>query len=168
MKTPRVIQSKIFNRDTLLPQLNIWRFLDKKIVFTNGCFDILHAGHIDYLSQAADCGDVLIIGINSDLSVSRLKGPGRPLQNENSRAMVLSSLFFVKAVISFTEDTPYELIKLVQPDVLIKGSDYTEENIVGADVVKAKNGVVKTIPLLEGYSTSKIEEKIIRNIQIKE
>jgi D-glycero-beta-D-manno-heptose 1-phosphate adenylyltransferase len=162
-----VVQSRIYTKERLKPVLEMWKFQDKKIVFTNGCFDILHAGHIDYLSKAADLGNILIIGINSDDSVKRLKGSGRPLQNLESRLLVLASLFFVKVVIAFDEDTPYELIKFIQPDVLVKGSDYRENEIIGADVVKSNKGTVATIPFLEGYSTSLIEKKIIRNNQRK-
>ena len=126
----------------------------RKIVFTNGCFDILHRGHIEYLSKASDLGDVLIIGLNTDASVKRIKGEGRPVQDETSRALILASLRFVEAVILFDEDTPYDLISMIKPDVLVKGGDYTEETIVGADIVKAIGGEVVTIPLVEGYSTS--------------
>jgi rfaE bifunctional protein nucleotidyltransferase chain/domain len=156
-----VIKSRIYNRESLAQHLLFWRFHGKKIVFTNGCFDILHRGHIDYLSKAADCGNILVIGLNSDQSVKKLKkGASRPLQDETSRALILASLHFVSAVILFDEDTPYELIKLVQPDVLVKGSDYKVEQIAGHDIVQAKGGVVKLIPFLEGFSTSGIEQKI--------
>jgi rfaE bifunctional protein nucleotidyltransferase chain/domain len=138
----------------------MWRFQGRKIVFTNGCFDILHKGHVEYLSKARDLGDILIIGLNTDASVSRLKGSGRPVQDQSSRALVLASLRVVEAVVFFEEDTPYNLIDLVKPDVLVKGGDYTEENIVGADVVKANGGSVVIIPLVEGYSTSGIIKKL--------
>lgn len=154
------IRSKIFDTENLKRQLSVWRILSKKIVFTNGCFDILHLGHIDYLSKAAQEGDVLVIGVNTDKSTSNLKGPHRPINNEEQRSMILASLRFTDAVILFDEPTPYELIKLVQPDVLVKGADYKAEEIVGYDVVTAKGGKVKTIEFLPGYSTSKIEEKI--------
>ena len=140
--------------------LNIWQFQGKKIVFTNGCFDILHLGHIDYLSKAKDLGDVLIIGLNTDLSVSKIKGNNRPIQDENSRAMILASLGFVDAVVFFGEDTPYNLIKITQPNILVKGADYKAENIVGYDIVKNKGGEIITIEFLEGYSTTGIEKKI--------
>ena len=132
----------------------------KKIVFTNGCFDILHRGHIEYLSMARDLGVVLIIGLNTDDSVKRIKGEGRPVQDETSRALILASLRFVEAIILFDEDTPYDLISMIKPDVLVKGGDYTEETIVGADIVKANGGEVVTIPLVEGYSTSGLIEVI--------
>ena len=156
MTTLEVTKNKIFDRALLGNRVAMWRFLNNKIVFTNGCFDILHRGHIEYLSQARDKGAVLIIGLNSDASVKRIKGEGRPVQDEMTRALVLASLRIVDAVVLFDEDTPYELIKFVQPDVLVKGGDYTEETIVGADIVKANGGEVVVIPLVEGYSTSKI------------
>jgi rfaE bifunctional protein nucleotidyltransferase chain/domain len=141
-------------------KLKVWRNDHKKIVFTNGCFDILHRGHVDYLAKAADLGDVLIIGVNTDSSVSKLKGPHRPIQDEQSRMQILAALGFVDAVILFDEETPYQLIKLVQPDVLVKGSDYKPEDIVGFDIVANKGGAVKTIDFIPGYSTSLIEQKI--------
>jgi D-glycero-beta-D-manno-heptose 1-phosphate adenylyltransferase len=144
----------------LKPRLAYWNFHSKKIVFTNGCFDILHQGHIDYLSKAADQGDVLIVGLNTDNSVAQLKGKGRPVQDENSRAMLLAALRFVDAVVLFDQDTPLELISLVQPDVLVKGSDYKAEDIVGHDVVKNNGGEIITIDFLDGYSTSALIEKI--------
>jgi rfaE bifunctional protein nucleotidyltransferase chain/domain len=134
----------------------MWKFLNQKIVFTNGCFDILHRGHTEYLSQARDKGDVLIIGLNTDASVRRIKGESRPVQDQESRALLLASLRFVDAVVFFDEDTPQELIRAIKPDVLVKGGDYTEENIVGADIVKGGGGEVVTIPIVEGYSTSSI------------
>ena len=160
MSKLEIIESKIFSKESLKYQLAIWRFLSKKIVFTNGCFDILHLGHIDYLSKAAEFGDVLIVGLNSDDSVRTIKGINRPINDENSRAKILASLGFVSAVILFDEDTPYNLINFVQPDVLIKGSDYKPEDIVGYDIVKAKGGEIETIDFLHGYSTSLIIDKI--------
>ena len=159
MTTLEVSRNKIFDLAVLGNRLAMWRFLNNKIVFTNGCFDILHRGHIAYLSEARDRGDVLIIGLNSDASVQRIKGDGRPVQDEMSRALILASLRFVDAVVLFDEDTPYELIKLVKPDVLVKGGDYTEETIVGAGFVKENGGEVVTIPLVEGYSTTEIIKK---------
>lgn len=154
------IQSKILNHESLPEKLKAWRESGKKIVFTNGCFDLLHLGHIDYLSKAADCGDVFIIGVNSDASVSKLKGEHRPIQDENSRSRILAALSFVTAVIVFTEETPYELIKIIQPDVLVKGADYKVEQIAGHDIVLEKGGEVILIDFLPGYSTSAIEKKI--------
>ena len=161
MTNLEIIKQKIVSLEQLKRNIAIWRMKDMKIVFTNGCFDILHHGHIDYLSKAADLGDVLIIGVNSDSSVKKLeKGANRPIQNENDRAMILSSLQFVEAITIFSEDTPLELIKAIQPDVLVKGGDWKENEIVGADVVNAKGGIVTTIPFVDGYSTSNIEKRI--------
>lgn len=127
-----------------------------KIVFTNGCFDILHLGHVEYLAAAKEMGDILIVGVNSDASVKRLKGPSRPVNPEHARTAVLAALFFVDYVILFEEDTPLRLIESIEPNVLVKGSDYEINQIVGADIVIAKNGEVRTIPLTEGFSSSKI------------
>jgi D-glycero-beta-D-manno-heptose 1-phosphate adenylyltransferase len=157
-----VLRNKVLSGPALARNLAIWRFQDRKIVFTNGCFDILHLGHIDYLARAADLGHVLIIGLNTDASVSRIKGPRRPLQDQESRSMVLAAFGFVTAVVLFDEETPYELIKLIRPDFLVKGADYTPEEIVGFDIVKAKGGEVVTIEFLEGYSTTGIVEKILK------
>ncbi len=155
-----IVQSKIIDRNELIPHLSRWRFQSKKIVFTNGCFDLLHLGHIDYLAKAAEEGDLLIIGLNSDSSTRALKGPNRPINGQKQRAMVLASMQFVNAVVLFDDSTPLELIRQIQPDILIKGGDYKPEEIVGFDIVKAKNGIVKTIEFLPGYSTTYIEEKI--------
>ncbi|MCB0492143.1 MAG: D-glycero-beta-D-manno-heptose 1-phosphate adenylyltransferase [Cyclobacteriaceae bacterium] len=148
------------NVEQSLVQVEKWRSHGQKIVFTNGCFDILHLGHVDYLEKAAGLGDRLIIGLNTDDSVSRFKGPERPIQDQNSRARILSSLQFVDMVVLFNEDTPLELISKLIPDILVKGSDYLAENIVGAEVVKKHGGEVKTIDFVSGYSTSRIIEKI--------
>ena len=166
MNNLELIQAKILNRKKLENQLAVWRFKDKKIVFTNGCFDLLHLGHIDYLSKAKDQGDVLIVGVNTDASVQRLKGENRPVTDEISRSTIMASLQFVSAVVLFDEDTPYDLIQQVQPDVLVKGSDYKPEDIVGYDVVKAKGGEIVTIDFLEGYSTTGIFNKIAGIIRI--
>jgi rfaE bifunctional protein nucleotidyltransferase chain/domain len=155
-----VIQSKIIDIDQLDSKLAYWNFKNQKIVFTNGCFDILHRGHIEYLAQAASFGDILMIGLNTDDSVRKLKGDSRPVQDQYARALLLASLHFVHAVVYFDEDTPYELIKKVQPDILIKGSDYHVEDIVGYDIVMQKGGVVKTIDFIPGYSTTSIIEKL--------
>jgi rfaE bifunctional protein nucleotidyltransferase chain/domain len=162
MSKLEVIRKKIFTYTDAEygRMLTIWQFQGKKIVFTNGCFDILHLGHIDYLSKAKDLGDLLIIGLNTDESVRRIKGNNRPIQDEISRAMVLASLSFVDAVVFFGEDTPYNLIKTTQPDILVKGADYKPEDIVGYDIVKNKGGETITIEFLPGYSTSSIEAKI--------
>jgi rfaE bifunctional protein nucleotidyltransferase chain/domain len=160
MKKLELINSMIFdNKEEIKFWLGYWRFHQNKIVFTNGCFDILHRGHIDYLANAADLGDVLIIGLNADESVSRIKGINRPIQDQTSRAMILSALHFVDAVVLFNEDTPYDLIKYVKPDILVKGSDYKPEEIVGYDVVNEKGGEIITIDFLEGFSTSNIIQR---------
>lgn len=140
--------------------LSLWRFKDDKIVFTNGCFDILHKGHIEYLAKAASLGTKLVIGLNTDASVKRLKGDSRPVNDENARALLLASLVFVDKVILFDTDTPRDLIDFVQPDVLVKGGDYKPEEIVGYDIVKAKGGEIVTLNFVEGYSTTSLIEKM--------
>ncbi len=131
----------------------------QNVVFTNGCFDIIHAGHIDYLSKARNLGDVLVVGLNSDESVRRLKGPQRPINNVDARSKVLASLFFVDYIIVFEEDTPLNLIKSVRPDILVKGGDYTRDAVVGADFVESYGGKVVILPFLKGYSTTSILNK---------
>lgn len=158
----QTIKNKILTPEQLTSVLTYLRLKQKKIVFTNGCFDLIHQGHVDYLAKAREKGDVLILGLNTDNSVHRLKGETRPIQDEQSRAMIIASLLCVDYVVLFDEDTPYELIKKVQPDVLVKGADYKVENIVGYDIVTAKGGKVETIEFLEGYSTSNIVNKIKR------
>jgi rfaE bifunctional protein nucleotidyltransferase chain/domain len=153
------LKTRIFTWEEVEKQCHIWRFKDKKIVFTNGCFDLLHLGHIEYLVKASVFGDALIVGLNSDASTRMIKGDHRPIMDENSRAMVLASLRFVDAVVLFDQQTPYELIRLIQPDILIKGEDYKVEEIVGHDIVQAHGGKVITIELSEGYSTSSIVKK---------
>ena len=138
----------------------MWRASGKKIVFTNGCFDILHHGHLAYLAQAASFGNILMVGVNSDASVKRLKGQDRPLTHENDRAFQLASLLVVDAVCIFDEDTPKELIELVRPNVLAKGGDYSIETIVGADFILNNGGSVEVIPFVNGYSTTSIIEHI--------
>ena len=161
MTNIEIIRQKIVQVELLKRTIAAWRMKELKIVFTNGCFDLLHRGHIDYLSKAADLGDVLIVGVNSDSSVKQLnKGANRPIQHENDRALILSSLQFIHAITIFNEDTPLELIKAIQPDVLVKGGDWKENEIVGADVVKANGGTVAVIPFVDGYSTTNIEKKI--------
>jgi len=160
MRNLDIIKSKIHTPESLKGPLARWRFFEKSVVFTNGCFDILHLGHIDYLSKAADEGEILIIGLNTDESVRKIKGNNRPVVEEGPRSMVLASLRFVDAVVLFNEDTPYELIKFIQPDVLIKGSDYTIDEIVGSDIVMNKGGEVKTIDFVPGYSSTDIITKI--------
>ena len=155
------IQNKLFlSKEDFSILLKTWKTLNKKIVFTNGCFDILHRGHADYLARAASLGDVLAVGLNTDKSVRKLKGSSRPIVDEYSRAFLLSSFLFVDAVILFDEDTPFDLIHFIQPDILVKGSDYKEENIVGADIVKAKGGSIITIDFVPGFSTTSIVNRI--------
>jgi D-beta-D-heptose 7-phosphate kinase/D-beta-D-heptose 1-phosphate adenosyltransferase len=135
----------------------------KSIVFTNGCFDILHVGHTTYLQKAKDLGDVLILGLNSDASVRRLKGESRPINNENDRATVLLALRSIDHVVIFPEDTPFNLISLIQPDILAKGGDYSRDTIVGADIVEARGGKVVVIPLVDGKSTTATINKMQTN-----
>ncbi len=155
-----LINDKILSLQKAIYRINAWKFTGKTIVFTNGCFDLLHLGHIDYLAKAAMLGDKLVIGLNTDASVSRLKGEHRPITNEKSRASILAALSFVNAVILFDQPTPLEVIAALEPDVLVKGADYTVDNIVGADLVLNKGGQVKTLNYIDGYSTSLIEERI--------
>jgi len=154
------IQHKIYSREALVRECNVWRASGKRIVFTNGCFDILHHGHLDLLAKAADFGNVLVLGLNTDSSVKRLKGPERPVTNEEDRAFQAASLLCVDAVCLFDEDTPETLIKLVKPDVLVKGGDYTISQIVGAEFVKSIGGAVEIIPFVDGYSTTSIIDRI--------
>jgi rfaE bifunctional protein nucleotidyltransferase chain/domain len=154
-------QDKIITDLSALVQLcNSWKANNQRIVFTNGCFDILHKGHIDYLYKASNLGDKMIVAINSDASVSALKGIHRPIQDEDSRAFIMASLGCVDAVIIFNEDTPLNLIESILPNILVKGGDYTISTIVGAKEVIAHGGEVKVIPFLDGYSTTAIETKI--------
>jgi D-beta-D-heptose 7-phosphate kinase/D-beta-D-heptose 1-phosphate adenosyltransferase len=144
----------------LLQKLNVWRLLGKTIVFSNGCFDILHAGHIASLSEAAQHGDVLVIGVNADVSVKKIKGDNRPLNDENSRSLLLASLSMVDAVIIFSEDTPLEIIKMILPNVLVKGGDYSIDQIAGSKEVIAGGGKVIINPVINGFSTTSIIQKI--------
>ena len=150
----------IVTRKELIDICETLRSDDKEIVFTNGCFDIVHAGHVIYLHDAKSYGDVLVVGLNSDDSVRRLKGEKRPLNAENDRAVVLDSLKPVDYVCIFDEDTPFELISAIKPDVLVKGGDYTRNTIVGADIVEQNGGKVIVVPLLEGRSTTSIIERM--------
>jgi rfaE bifunctional protein nucleotidyltransferase chain/domain len=160
MNHQQILHDKIFTLDTLLAEVKQWKSLGNKIVFTNGCFDILHRGHVDYLNKASDLGDKLIVALNSDASMRKLKGPHRPIQDEQSRLHIMASLECVSAVFLFNEETPMEVLSKIVPDILVKGADYTIETIVGADIVLKNGGEVKTIDFLEGYSTSLIERKI--------
>jgi rfaE bifunctional protein nucleotidyltransferase chain/domain len=160
MNPKQQLYSKVFESgESFQKKLNLWRFKDYKVVFTNGCFDLVHPGHIDTLTTAKAFGDKLIVGLNSDSSVSNLKGPTRPIMDQNARALLLASFSFVDAVILFNESTPEELIRSITPDVLVKGGDYTIETIVGADWVLQHGGKVETVPLLEGWSTTEILKK---------
>lgn len=155
------IENKIVrNSADMVATLNMWQFKEERIVFTNGCFDVVHRGHVEYLAKSAELGTKLIIGLNTDASVRRLKGENRPINDEYARALLLASFVFVNKVILFDEDTPLELIRVVQPDVLVKGSDYKPENIVGYDVVKAKGGEIATIDFVPGFSTTSILQKV--------
>jgi len=154
------IQNKIYTKEALQHTCNAWRATGQKIVFTNGCFDILHHGHLDLLAKAADFGNKLIVGLNTDSSVCRLKGPERPVTNEQDRAFQLASLLCVDAVCLFDEETPKELIEALKPDVLVKGGDYTVDKIVGADFVMGYGGKVEVIPFVQGYSTTSLIERI--------
>ena len=160
MKQPQIIQQKILDLTSLQHQIRRWRLLGKTVAFTNGCFDILHQGHIASLSDAAREADYLVVGVNSDASTRRLKGDSRPVNGQDSRALMLASLLMVDAVILFDEDTPLELIKAVQPDVLVKGGDYTIDQIVGAKEVIAAGGSVVINPIMPGFSTTGLIEKI--------
>ena len=163
------VQNKISTRASLLSKVMTWKAENQQVVFTNGVFDIIHRGHIEYLAQAADCGDKFIVAVNADNSVKRLgKGDSRPLQDENSRALIIAALDFVDAVVVFDDDTPFDLIAELLPNVLIKGGDYDadcndaydKKYIVGSDVVKNNQGKVAVIQFVKGYSTTQIEQKI--------
>jgi len=160
MKSTQIIPHKILTLHQLQQQVARLRFLKKTIAFTNGCFDILHLGHVTSLCQAAEQADFLIVGVNSDNSTRKLKGPQRPINDEQSRAMLLASLVMVDWVTIFDEETPLELICSVLPDVLVKGGDYTIDQIVGAKEVIAAGGRVVINPIVKGYSTTGLIEKI--------
>ncbi|GAB3735768.1 D-glycero-beta-D-manno-heptose 1-phosphate adenylyltransferase [Spirosoma lituiforme] len=153
-------ESKLLTREQAVEQARLWRAEGQQIVFTNGCFDIVHLGHIDYLEKARNLGTKLILGLNTDASVSCIKGPLRPVVNEYARARLMAALAFVDVVTLFGEPTPLELIEAVQPDILVKGDDYTVATIVGADFVLARGGRVETVALVPGYSTTKLIERI--------
>ena len=155
---------KISDLHALKHSIAQWQSGGKKVVFTNGVFDLLHIGHITYLAKAAELGDKLVIGLNSDSSVKRIKGEDRPVNDQNSRAALLAALFFVDAIVVFEEDTPINVITTLMPDILVKGADYSIENIVGAKEVMAKGGEVKTIDFVEGYSSTSIIKKIREQI----
>lgn len=150
------IESKILSADALLKRIEFWRTLGDKIVFTNGCFDILHQGHVHLLSTCNEFGDRVVVGLNADASVKRLKGNSRPVNDERSRAVILASLQFVDAVVLFYEDTPENIIHYIHPDVLVKGGDWQKDEIIGSDFVEDYGGEVKTVPYLKGFSTTEI------------
>ena len=155
------LKNKLVDRKALAGNLSLLRSQEKTVVFTNGCFDILHPGHVDYLCQARDLGDFMILGLNTDASVKKLnKAPNRPINNELARAGVLAGLACVDAILFFDEETPYDLISFVMTNVLVKGDDYSVEQIVGHDIVLANGGKVITVPLLQGFSTTAILKKI--------
>ena len=160
MKHLEIIKNKILNPEELRSIMADKKMEGKTFAFSNGCFDLVHQGHIDYLSKSRDLADYLVIGLNTDNSVRRLKGPRRPINDEYSRALMLASFLFVDYVVMFDEDTPYNLIKTLQPDVLIKGSDYKVEDIVGYDIVTARGGKVVTLDFIPGFSTTLIEKRI--------
>lgn len=162
MKITQSIPAKIFPFPELIQQVAIWRMLGKTIVFTNGVFDILHEGHIASLSEAAALGDMLIVAVNADDSVKKLKGPSRPINNEAARALLLASLVLVDAVVLFEEDTPLDVITAIVPDTLVKGGDYKLEEIVGSKEVMAAGGKVHIATIVEGISTTAIIEKMKR------
>lgn len=160
MKNRDLIQKKLLSKEEAIIQVKKWQKEGHSIVFSNGCFDIIHPGHSDYLTRAADIGGKLVLGLNSDASVTRLKGSNRPVIKENDRARLLASFQFIDAVVLFDEDTPAELINAIIPDVLVKGKDYEIKDIVGADTVLKNGGRVETIELTEGFSTTELIRKI--------
>jgi rfaE bifunctional protein nucleotidyltransferase chain/domain len=158
--------NKVLTRGTLARRLRALRRQGKRIVFTNGCFDLIHPGHIRYLRAARRLGDVLVVGLNSDASVRRLKGPTRPLVRQRDRCEVVAALEMVDCVTVFGEDTPYSLIKHVQPDVLVKGGDWKPDAIVGADVVRARGGAVRSLRFAPGYSTTRLVESVVKKSRV--
>jgi rfaE bifunctional protein nucleotidyltransferase chain/domain len=151
---------KIVSLETASERRESWRKAGEKLVFTNGCFDLLHLGHVDYLEKSSQLGDRLVLGLNSDASIRRLKGEDRPMVSEYARARVIAALAFVDLVVIFGEDTPLCLIEALDPDILVKGDDYTIKNIVGAEFVISRGGSVQTVPLVPGFSTTRLIEKI--------
>tara|TARA_B100001287_G_C22590304_1_gene485280 strand:- start:362 stop:853 length:492 start_codon:yes stop_codon:yes gene_type:complete len=154
------IKSKIYTLSELVEQSKVWRNKGEKIVFTNGCFDLVHRGHVEVLANTADLGDKLIIGLNSDSSIQNLKGENRPIIDENSRAILLASLQFIDAIVLFSEDTPYHLIETILPDILAKGGDYKVEEITGHELVLQNGGEVILVPFVDGFSSTNIINKI--------
>lgn len=158
-----IASKRVLLQTDLASCLDQYKKLSKKIVFTNGCFDLLHIGHVTYLEEAKKCGDILIVGINSDASVKRLKGPSRPIQNESDRSTILAALKAVDHTVVFTEDTPYNLIQIIKPDILVKGGDWKPDQIVGSDIVLAYGGEVHSLNFIDGKSTSLIIKKSQQN-----
>ena len=154
------LKSKILSFSALENQLNKWRKANEKIVFTNGCFDLLHLGHVDYLTKARDFGSRLIVGLNTDASIKRIKGSSRPIKDEQSRVALLAGMAYIDAVVLFDEETPIKLISIIKPDVLVKGGDYEVKDIVGHEIVQSNNGKVCTIDFVDGYSSSALIEKV--------
>ena len=159
-KSLEILNSKILDKERLLVKLTDWKEENKKIVFTNGCFDLIHLGHIEIIARSADLGDILIIGVNTDNSIKKLKGKNRPIVEEISRAKQLAALEFVDAVVLFDQDTPIDLIKMINPNIITKGGDYNTDQVIGNDIVTQNDGEVIIIPLTQGYSTTSILEKI--------
>lgn len=157
------ISQKIQSLEQATILVNSWKDRGESVVFTNGCFDLLHYGHVQYLADARELGDRLVVGLNASESVSRLKGPHRPINDERTRAHILAALSMVDLVVVFAEETPIELVRALMPDFLVKGGDWKPEQIVGSDVVLAAGGEVRSLPFAEGYSTTNLEQKIIEN-----
>ncbi len=157
-----VLQDKIVNFETAKKRIEAWKKDKKKVVFTNGVFDLLHPGHVQYLTEARKLGDCMVVGMNTDASVKRLKGPDRPVQGEGDRAIVLAGLWAVDLVVPFAEDSPIDMISTLLPDILVKGGDYTFETVVGAQVVDDAGGEVRTIQFFEGKSTTNLITKILK------
>ena len=158
------IAEKVFgNHDCAVAQVKAWKDAGKKIVFTNGCFDLIHIGHVLYLEEAKSLGDILIVAANSDATVSKLKGPHRPIKDEYNRTHILAALASVDMVLVFDENDPYNIIKQIKPDVLVKGGDWTTEQIIGSDIVLSYGGQVQSLQFVPGYSTTALEQKIISN-----
>ena len=155
-----IIRQKIQTFDQIAATVRRWQAAGERVVFTNGCFDLLHFGHLHYLAAARDLGERLVVGLNSAASVRRLKGENRPINDEATRQTMLAALSFVDAVVTFDEDTPFDLIQIVLPNILVKGGDWQPSQIVGADIVLENGGQVLSLPFIEGYSTTRIEEKI--------
>jgi len=160
MKEVSLVNKKILDRESLVNQSAEWKKQGKRIVFTNGCFDILHRGHLQILTDSAAAGDILVVGLNTDASVRKLKGENRPVNEESFRALMMASIQIVDAVTLFEEDTPLQLIRVLEPDVIVKGGDYTIDQIVGGEYVLRRGGEIKIVPIVKGYSTSALIEAI--------